>query len=281
MGIYHYLKVHTGSGATDIGGYSKGGSKRTWFFAFSPTEYVNNLEELVGTERDQDAKVGYKTSVGKAISRLSAVKDFLPTVKNHLMTQQDKQIHYTTEDEVDELLKRLKEYNPNDTLVLDQRDGTYYSFVFDKSKPGFIIGLCDTWYQNTSGEIGNQLYRWKLPHLNLMEVIESFANTLPNKELNEFFGELIETVSHNERSYGPNDITEFLLEYDKKNLNNPRELFLTVATHFVKEYNVEVHEKWGYCATDSEAAINLMVVLIGLESEIGEALDMLNKYQKI
>lgn len=280
MGIYHYLKVHTPSGLTDVGGYSKGGSKQTWFFAFSPMEYVNNLEELVGTHGGKHAKVGYKTTVENAVHRLSAVESFLPSVSNHLMTRQDKECHSTTEDEVAELLKRLKEFNPKDTLVLDQRDGSHYSLIFDETKPDNIIGLSDIWYQNTSGEIGNQLYRWKLPHLNLMEVIQSFANTLPNKALNEFFGELIESVSHNERSYGPNDISEFLLEYDKNNRNNPRELFLDAATHFVKHYKVEVHDKHGFCETDSEAAINLMSALNGLESEIGEALDMLNKYQK-
>lgn len=280
MGIYHHLKVHTQNGSTDVGGYSKGGSKQSWFFAFSPTEYVNNLEEMIGKDKDFAVKVGYKTTVAKAVSRLSKVNSLIPKVNGHLMMHQDKNFLQMAYEEVYELLNRLKQFNEQDILFLDQRDGSFYSVIFDEKNPNSIVGLEDFWYQNTSGEMGNQMYRWKLEHINLNEVIQSFIANIPNKEMDRFFDYLLDEVAESERGGGPDRASNFILEYDKDPCNNPHKFFSIAAWHFAKEYNVDVHNEFGYCETGSPMSIELMNTLNSLEYLIMGTLDMIKKYHQ-
>lgn len=225
MGFYHYLLVeHSNGGKEDIGGYSKGGSQNHWFFAFSPTEYFNNAEEVV-TLKSWDVRVkhGYKTTVEKAQKRLQMYLIRLKQLQNKpLLFVQQNTLQRLTKG-ITSLVDILNKFDKTDNLLLDQSDGTGYSYKLDEEQR--IIGLQSWWYQNYAADNEKIIQELEQATVTLEEMIEDVSNHLQSEEINDFFNEVISFVAHEERSYGPNPASEIFDHTLLTEMNNPSLLY--------------------------------------------------------
>lgn len=68
--------------------------------------------------------------------------------------------------------------------------------------------------------------------------LHDLATQLPNKAIPDFYGELINNIAHDERSYGPTAFTMILSSFAVLEENNPRTLYLSVV-----EQAEEIHKE--------------------------------------
>lgn len=234
MGFYHYLTVSTNQGEKiDIGGYSKGGSKPYWFFAFSPLDYYNNLEEFVANPNGNvQMEVGYTTTVFKAKERVRYYYERLFELSNKSFSPSDEKFYYTLINGFENLLHQLSSFDDMDTLNLNQNDGACYLLEDSFTK------LDSHWYQNIASENEAKVKRLESSNISIEKMIEEFANDFSQEERGDFFDELRCVVAHEERGYGPNPISEYLLSLSYcETLDVPSSIYKLSMKYIIKNLN--------------------------------------------
>lgn len=259
MGFYHYLKVEDENKEIhDVGGYSKGGSLKHWFFAFEPQEYYNNLEKVVKENNPHMINVGYKTTVKEAIKRLEKASRRLHQVRDNLRMHSKEREFGMLDYKIHPLVMRLKYFSPSSELILNQSEGCEYRLKWDGDN---VVGLEDFWYSNEAEENEECLKSFETENVKLGVAIEDFLETLPNEEIPNLFQEMIWYIAEEERSYGPNPVSMQFDEYHQKEReknNNPRELFKMVMDALIKDYEKEKKEEqedeldFGYSITERD-----------------------------
>lgn len=73
-----------------------------------------------------------------------------------------------------------------------------------------------------------------------------FLESLPNESISDFYGELLENIAHDERSYGPSAFTLLLSSFEVDEDNNPRSLYRKVVDAAKLEEKEEVSEEAFY-----------------------------------
>lgn len=227
MGFYHHLNVKKQDGEIiDVGGYSKGGTIYAWYFLFSPTEHFDNLEQFVGEEIATSAnrfEVGYKTSVDKAMQRISQANIALVNLQESMLDYNSQLFISDSLSVLHELSRQLRDFKGSDILELDQRDGASYALVIKGDK---ILGIAD-WHNKTAIDTQLKLKSFQAVNGVPSAVIASYLPYLPNKEFEDFSLLLKDLVNHDERSFGSDFYTQSILEIDtsKAHLNNPHSYF--------------------------------------------------------
>lgn len=239
MGIYHQLHViNRENQKEDVGGYSKGGSQTHWLLAFSPEEYENNLETILQTKDFSNIKVGYTSTVEKAIEHLRIYRKRLYMLRDKLFSLPMKKKYKALDDSIYRLIFKLEQYPRSYTLQLDESDGSSYCFKREKDA---IVGLEDFWYQNEALKNESIISEFEQFEISIQDAVHSYAEALPNVPLQRFYDEFWAILGENERGWGPNGVTEFFDEEYEKNstrfhIDNPRSFFQTVMHEFISTF---------------------------------------------
>jgi len=237
MGIFHTLHVQQINGKmVDVGGYSKGGSLPHWFFAFSPTEYQNNLEEMSTVNDIEKLFVGYRTTVQKAVKRLETYAEKLTTAfKTSILKREaakDLEDLYYQMSSLRLTLK--KEYEPNASLILNQSDGAFYALEFDKENQSLVSGLKSYWYDNEASQNAQKIDDLVASTMTLEEKASEFLSSLPDDSIRNFYVHTNLSVAQHEQGWGPSLGTElFKGRETNPYTSNPVQFF----TQLVQEIN--------------------------------------------
>jgi len=248
MGFYHHLSVLLKTGEqVEIGGYSKGGSLPHWYLAFSPTEYINNLEQVRHVNEFNRIRVGYKTTVAKAIERLESYQKQLQPLRWEILTEEAEKQHHTLQFPIDELLYELRKFSKDEALILNQTDGSAYSLIMAEDGV-HVKGLQWFWYQNTASENAKIIKDLFSSVITLEEKVFQGENVLPDKEIPNFYQELQYYVPHHERGYGPHVGTELFENRPQGPLdNNLFQLFKTTLQEVKKVPNITGYDQVQAC----------------------------------
>jgi hypothetical protein len=254
MGFYHHLFVKKSNGErSDIGGHSKGGSKKVWYSAFSPTEYINNLESFVGEYFPIGGiNVGYKTKVKSAKIRLNATLNKLNMIQDHRMLNYEDNLLITNlVNGIESMVQSISNFEDNDVLILDQSEGASYSFESEGNK---IIGLSYFWYDNGAANLLYEIEGFKKDWEAPINIITSYLPYIISEEKKHFIGDLQAIKAEDERGYGPNLLSEFVLDYEpkKSTSNNPKEFFVQASHELMKKLDLTPNTK--VATTEHEAS---------------------------
>lgn len=242
MGIHYHLHVMgQDNKKEDIGGYAKGDTKPHWIFAFAEEDYKNNLKSIKERNDLVYANIHYTTTVEKALQRLKETDERLHAMRGKRFSFSMARKYITLCNGIFELRHALHSYSPNDTVQLDERESSPYRLKWEEDK---VIGLEDSWYQNEALTNEEKIATFENFEMTLEDVITSYAKELPNETIHEFCGEFYDVMNHNDRGYGPSEISRLLFEEEEKestrfDIDNPRVFFKTVMDEMITRLTEE------------------------------------------
>lgn len=237
MGFYHYLKVKKHDDKlVDVGGYSKGGSHIHWTLAFESNEYQENLKEIVKKNDFDGLKVGFETTVEKAMERLEKARKEMEKFIVKPCTYKEYRKIQRCINGINELTGQLYFCEHNELLILNQNGGCEYAIKYDENNN--MIGIEDWWHQYGTMKNEEIIGKLKPTPINLSEMIEDVSKHLDDKEIDDFNDALRLYVAESDRGWGPTLVSDYV---DKNQIgsNNPRFIYKTIMNEIVKRFEEE------------------------------------------
>lgn len=211
--------------------------KQNYFLLFSPHEYENNLETLIGMPFDEQVvSIGYTTTVHAAIHRLNRLIEQLKDHVHRLYPREDDLFMQTLMASIFTFLRHLKQENPKKLLVLKENPPLSDLVISDD---GIITDVGDNWYNNRADSIRRNMKHLLDTPPNIKNILRDYADQLSNEPIpgiqakfkNAFRGGdswlVAEFVEYMENRYSPS-------------YTSARSLFVLVANHCISFYKISL-----------------------------------------